>query len=362
MGDDSSTPRLEEVVTQMSTTVPFEMAVGLVFNMLGVEVSVKAAELMVERRAGAVQAQQYSTAAQVAAFDECGRARAVTPPAQAPEKPPTIAYIKIDGVIPMTREPLPIRQMSAADKQKLRRAKKAKARGGRGRRYRIGGREVKNAVLYGGADCAQLSASRGSVLSKRYVSHLGQPKEFFSLVWAEMLRLGFERAKTLVVLSDGAEWIRGIRERLPVEVMFILDLFHVKHRVFEVAHLLFGDGTPEARAWAETQCARVEAGRSHDVVGSLRFTKVRGPVQRDAIHALCQYLRANRDLMDYPSYRSKGLRISSALVESANFHVTGARLKLQGMRWSPRGASHMASLRADLFNGTWRQTSLSSAA
>ena len=57
--------------------------------------------------------------------------------------------------------------------------------------------------------------------------------------------------------------------------------------------------------------------------------------------------------MDYPAYRARGLRITSGAVESANFHVTGTRLMLQGMRWSAEGAARMAALRADLFNGRW---------
>jgi hypothetical protein len=57
--------------------------------------------------------------------------------------------------------------------------------------------------------------------------------------------------------------------------------------------------------------------------------------------------------MDYPEYRRRGLRISTAAVESANYHVTGARLKAQGIRWERDGAAEMARLRADLFNQTW---------
>jgi hypothetical protein len=59
--------------------------------------------------------------------------------------------------------------------------------------------------------------------------------------------------------------------------------------------------------------------------------------------------------MDYPTYRANGWRISSGGVESANYHVTGARLKMQGMRWSPNGAAEMTRLRADLANDRWRQ-------
>ena len=57
--------------------------------------------------------------------------------------------------------------------------------------------------------------------------------------------------------------------------------------------------------------------------------------------------------MDYPAYKRQRLRVGSGAIESANYHVTGARLKLQGMRWSEQGAREMAYLRADLFNGHW---------
>ncbi len=55
--------------------------------------------------------------------------------------------------------------------------------------------------------------------------------------------------------------------------------------------------------------------------------------------------------MDYPSDRARGLRVGSGAVESANFHVTGNLLMLQGVRWSAEGAGHLAALRTDLFNG-----------
>ncbi len=49
-----------------------------------------------------------------------------------------------------------------------------------------------------------------------------------------------------------------------------------------------------------------------------------------------------------------GLRVGSGAIESTNYHVTGARLKQQGMRWTELGAADMAMLRADLFNDNWR--------
>jgi len=66
------------------------------------------------------------------------------------------------------------------------------------------------------------------------------------------------------------------------------------------------------------------------------------------------YFDNSTDLMDYPTYRANGWRVSSGGVESADYHVTGARLEAQGMCWSEKGAAEMARLRADLANDVWR--------
>ena len=175
----------------MATTVPFGMATDLVSKLCGVQVSVKAVEDMVERRAGQVQAMDHVDAMLCTPFDEKGL------PVQTPLRPvdavpaeaaPKVAYLEVDGVVPITREELAGKELTAADKQRQKRAKKQKARGGKGRRYRIVGREVKNAVLYDGKDCAVQSPGRGCILNKTYVSHLGDWLSFAALVWLAMLR------------------------------------------------------------------------------------------------------------------------------------------------------------------------------
>ena len=350
------TPRLEEVCTMMATTVPFGMATELVAKLCGIEVSVKAVEDMVERRAQQVAAQDHAEAQRCAPFDPEGLPVPTQerPVEAVPEKQaPRVAYLELDGVIPLTREELPGEQLQPADRRRQQRAKKNKVRGGKGRRYHIVGREVKNAVLYDGKDCAAESPGRGCILNKTYVSHLGDWFTFAALLWVALLRLRFDQARLLVILSDGAEWIRSLAAWLPIEVFLILDLFHVKHRIWEVAHSLYGQDSPQAKKWAHTQCERVERGEANQVIESLGFLHPDRAETRKLVDELRTYLTNNLDRMDYPAYRARGLRISSGAVESANYHVTGTRLKLQGMRWSVEGAGHMALLRADLFNCRW---------
>ena len=358
LSETDYTPRLEEVCTMLATTVPYGMAVTLASKLSGVEVSIKAVEDMVERRGTEVQKRDREQAEKLVPLDAAGlpvsqqeRPEDTVPPSATPK----VAYLEADGVIPITREEITGEELTETDRQLQAKAKTDKARGGKARRFHIVGREVKNAVLYDGKDCVAETPGRGCLLAKTYVSHLGGWAAFTALLWVQMLRLRFDQAELLVVLSDGAEWVRSLSKWLPIPVLLILDLFHVKKRIWEVANALYGERTPEAAKWASIQCDRVERGRAADVVEMLRFTRSRREKVKELIDRLRGYLHDNLDRMDYPAYRARGLRVGSGAVESANFHVTGNRLMLQGMRWSAEGAGHMAALRADLFNGRWEQ-------
>ena len=310
---------------------------------------------MVERRGTQVQERDGQQAAQHTPYEPNGLpvTEQARPADTVPEQISEVVYLEMDGVVPLTRVLLSDYELTEADRQRQADAKRDKARGGKGRRFNVAGREVKNAVLYDGKDCAAETPGRGCLLAKTYVSHLGDWTSFALLVWTQMLRLRFDQAKLLVVLSDGAEWIRSLAAWLPVPTLLILDLYHVKHRVWEVAHALYGEHTDAARQWAQMQCDRVEKGRAPEVIEALRFATSPRTTVTKLVTELRGYLENNLDRMDYPAYRARGLRVGSGAVESANFQLTGARLMLQGMRWSAEGAGHMAALRADLFNGRW---------
>ncbi|MEK7246873.1 MAG: ISKra4 family transposase [Chloroflexota bacterium] len=349
------TPRLEEVCTLMATTVPHGMAVELVEKLAGVEVSAHGIQQMTERRAQRLEAALRADASRYACYDDTGLpVDKPERPKDATKRPVGTAYIEVDGVVPMTREEVPEKDLSAQDRRRRQKAIRDGARGGRGRRYTLVGREVKNAVLYTADDCAPESPSRACLTDKRYVSHLGDWQQFAKLLWVEIVRKSFDRAQQLVLISDGAEWVRSLAKWLPVQPLLILDLFHVKHRIWEVANALYGEHTPAATAWAQIQCECVEAGQASSVIASLEALSPRAKATK-LVRLLVEYLQANLDRMDYPAYRKRGLRVGSGAVESANYHVTGARLKLQGMRWSLQGAREMSYLRADLFNGRWQE-------
>lgn len=339
------TPRLDESMTLLAAVTTHGMATTLCRSLLGVEVSEHALQDAVERRAKVVVQLQDREAERLMPAEKNGRPRVVGRPKDAVAHAPDVAYMEVDGVVPMTRE------------LDLERSKPMSGhRGGKGRRYTMEGKEVKNAVLYRGDDCCTEGDGRGIVLEKKYVSHLGYWADFAALLWVRVLRLRFDQAKTLILLSDGALWIRELSAFFPREVVLILDLFHAKHRLWEVANALHGDRSPKARLWANTQCVLVENGHLQKVINTLNRLRPKRQIAKDKVDELVTYFSNNKDRMDYPTYRANGWRVSSGGVESANYHVTGARLKMQGMRWSIKGAAEMARLRADLANDQWRQT------
>ena len=337
------TPAFEEVTSLMATTIPHQLAVTVLHQLLGVEVSPKAAKSITSRRGAEVVEQIEKEAQELDKYERDWQTRPPVGPDPNSSAPLEVAYLEIDGVsVPVRKE---VERKEIEDS----------VQGGKGRKYEVRGREVKNAVLYEASSCAEESESRGCILEKKYVSHLGDWKKFALLVWVEILLLGYDRAKLLVVLSDGAEWIRSLVMLLPIEVMLILDLYHVKKKIWEVGVAVYGEGSQQAVEWSEEQCKRVEEGKAEEVIEGLKFLKKSKRRAREKIAGLERYLENNLDRMDYPGYKAAGLRVGSGAVESTNYHVTGARLKLQGMRWSEEGASQMAKLRADLFNGKWQE-------
>jgi hypothetical protein len=337
--------RLSESLTMLATAVPHGMACQLSGHLLGVEVSEHGVQEEVHDRARTLMGLDDEEASQLNPFEVTGLEREVPRPPEAAPEAPEIAYLEVDGVFPITRQ-----------LDESRSAPVAQARGGKGRRYTLEGKEVKNAVLYTAKACAQESQSRGCLLEKRYVSVLGAWMSFALLLWVAIRKLRFDEARLLVVLSDGAHWIRELAQWLPcsARVLLVLDLYHAIHRVYEVASAVFGD-TLEGRAWKYRQKQDIEEGRVDYVIDRLRFLRPTGADATKKVVELITYFDNNRDRMDYPEYRRRGLRISSAAVESANYHVTGARLKGQGMRWEEDGAAEMARLRADLFNESWER-------
>ena len=144
-----------------------------------------------------------------------------------------------------------------------------------------------------------------------------------------------------VVLGDGAPWIWNFADEHFPDAVQIVDIFHAKGHVFEVAKALYGPGSEFGEQWAKQQRDALDEGRVDDVIGALRgHADTCEAARRDV-----EYFANNRERMNYPKFRAMGLCVATGVVEGGCKHIIGTRLKRGGMRWSVAGANAIIALR-----------------
>jgi hypothetical protein len=175
--------------------------------------------------------------------------------------------------------------------------------------------------------------------------------------------VGFFDAPLQCFLSDGAAWLRNIAEEHFPDATLILDWYHVMEYVCEVAAVLFGQGTAQAKRWIEGRKAELWDGRVGAALRAITRQRQKDDLtrqQRDALDRTYTYLDGNRDRMQYPRYRELGLPIGSGRAEGLCKTLVEGRCKQSGMRnWNPSGAEGILRLRAarhdGIFDQTWSQ-------
>ena len=176
---------------------------------------------------------------------------------------------------------------------------------------------------------------------------------FGQALYQEAAYRGLDHAKEQVVIADGAPWIWNLAAEHFPQATQILDFYHASERLHHVARAAYGEGTAEAKAWAQRSVARRSAGDWKGLLCSLKALRPKTRDGTEAVRLAVGYFETNRQRMDYPAYRAKGMHIGSGVVEAACKHVVGARCKRAGMRWTTTGAETTLALRTQLLNDRW---------
>lgn len=170
---------------------------------------------------------------------------------------------------------------------------------------------------------------------------------FAKRVGREAMRRGFERATRQVVVGDGAPWIWRMTEEMFPAAIQIVDRFHVKQHLSEVAKAIYGTPSELGQEWAKERHAELDAGNIDAIQQALRAHVKKVPEARR-----CRdYLETNRQRMRYPEFHAHGLCTSSGVLEAGCRVAIGQRLKQSGMHWSERGANAIIALRCTKLSG-----------
>jgi hypothetical protein len=176
------------------------------------------------------------------------------------------------------------------------------------------------------------------------------------LMRREADRLQFMDAQERVALVDGAPWIREQMQWHLAELDGLgLDFYHLGENVHRARRKVFGEESPEGRAWANDLMHVFK----HEGY-SLAWEKLvqwraglgRSGKKRKAADRLLNYVSARQEMIRYPSFRQKGWQIGSGPTESQCKLCTN-RLKGFGRRWDRPNASAIAALDTLDRSGQW---------
>ncbi|MDR0571457.1 MAG: hypothetical protein LBG48_01245, partial [Rickettsiales bacterium] len=87
------------------------------------------------------------------------------------------------------------------------------------------------------------------ITRRRYTSYIGDSDFFSKLMLSLALKSGYGEYVNTVLLSDGATWIRNMKDSIFPEAQQILDFYHLKEHVSDYAKLLFDSNEEKYTSW-----------------------------------------------------------------------------------------------------------------
>ena len=173
----------------------------------------------------------------------------------------------------------------------------------------------------------------------------GPAAVFAGLVEAEGIRRGAGHVRQMTILGDGAAWIWNIATAKFPEATQIVDLFHAREHLHDLARSLEFMLLDCKDDWLAARLEDLDYGDIDAICAAARIYPLQG-VKKTELDTALGYFENNAPRMRYHWFRSRGLFVGSGAVESGCKAVIGQRLKLSGMHWTVAGASAITTLRS----------------
>jgi hypothetical protein len=188
--------------------------------------------------------------------------------------------------------------------------------------------------------------------STTYTGAIETAEEFGKRLYVEAWKRGWSRADKKVVMGDGAQWIWNLAEEYFPGAVQIVDLYHARQHLWDLARKLHPNNEAGQKAWMKVHQKRLlDKGKIEKLVGALRSIDTANPELAEKLRIEADYFEKNVERMRYPKFRSQHLFVGSGVIEAGCKTVIGARLKQSGMFWTVRGANAILALRCCHLNG-----------
>ena len=197
---------------------------------------------------------------------------------------------------------------------------------------------------------ARIVTSEGT----RYLSGTG---DSFLLLLTVFLQVCLGRQKRLLVIADGARWIRAWYEQFVTlwsASCLLLDWYHLCHKCSELASMICR-GRRAKKPLLKVVLGSLWEGQVAEAITALEAHRPEAK-NLDKLDELIGYLQARSPYIpDYRARRRECRYIGSGHVEKANDLLVAHRQKGQGMHWSLETSDALAALRTLMLNGGWER-------
>jgi hypothetical protein len=313
----SMSPGLAAMTDLAAADGPFAKASRMLQTMAGVRLTAKRVERSAEASGTAAAAADRNRATAITA-----RTLVPLPPSPLPDK----LYACIDGTgVPMT-------------------SRETAGRDGKGADGRARTREVKLAVFFTQDTLDDDGHPVRDRHSSSYIATFQPAGVFADLVKAEGIRRGADHVRQFTIIGDGAAWIWGIAGSKFPEATQIVDIWHARQHLHDLARQLEFILLDHKDAWLAARLDDLDHGDTDRICRAARAFPLQG-IKKDELDTALGYFENNAPRMRYHWFRQCGLFTGSGVVEASCKTIIGQRLKSSGMHWTVNGASAIATLR-----------------
>jgi hypothetical protein len=188
--------------------------------------------------------------------------------------------------------------------------------------------------------------------STTYTGAIETAEEFGKRLYLEAWNRGWSLAEKKVVMGDGAEWIWNLADLHFPGAVQIVDLYHARQHLWELARKLYPNDQASRKAWMKVHQKRLlDKGKIEKLVTAIRSIDSTNPEVVEKTRLEADYFERNGERMRYPTFRRQHLFVGSGVIEAGCKTVIGSRLKQSGMFWTIRGANSIIALRCCHLNG-----------
>ncbi len=186
--------------------------------------------------------------------------------------------------------------------------------------------------------------------STTYVGAIETAEAFGKRLYLEAWKRGWSRAQKRVLMGDGSEWIwNQAQEHFPGATQ-IVDLYHAREHLWELARKLHPNDEANQNRWMMVHQDLLDDGKIEELVSSFRSMETSQAELAQKIRTEAAYFEKNAERMRYPEFRRQHLFVGTGVIEAGCKTVIGSRCKQSGMFWTVRGANAILALRCCQFN------------